>query len=134
LQAQWETGGRRFEEARADFEFLIGALSRLRKAVALAGTIEGLAAPISDALAEFDARLPTVRELRNIGEHVDEHALGPRWAELEGASWTGEAFHWLGSRVSLVEAQRASTELFVRLRECASSVGEAPDRHVTEPG
>jgi hypothetical protein len=122
LHAFWTAPDRRFAESRADFEFLVSALRRLRRAAALAASIPGLAEEMGKALADFDAALPMVRRLRNISEHLDEHVFGPNWWELEYASRGPASFRWLGEEVSFDAAQAASVALLGHLRRCADLV------------
>jgi hypothetical protein len=104
--------------SRADFEFLLGALQRLRLAAALAATIPPLRAEVGNALTDFDRALPMVRKLRNIGEHLDEHAFGPDWRRLDGASRGPASFEWLGEEIAFDSAQIAADTLLAQLGQC----------------
>src|SRR5438876_156473 len=59
----------------ADFQFLIVALTRLRRAATLAAKVPTLPNTIKGALANFDFALPTLKNMRDIAEHFDDYAL-----------------------------------------------------------
>ena len=62
----------------ADFDFLIVALTRLRRAAKLASDIPEIRELIIPALNAFDLALPGLKKLRNVAEHIDEYAIA-RW-------------------------------------------------------
>lgn len=57
-----------------DFQFLIIALTRLRRAAILAFTVETVAQQAAAAVAAFDASLPGLLAMRNVAEHADTYA------------------------------------------------------------
>ena len=59
----------------ADFDFLIVALSRLRRATGLAAKVPQLRASLDTALERFDKALPDLKKMRDVAEHVDDYAL-----------------------------------------------------------
>jgi hypothetical protein len=59
----------------ADFDFLIVALTRLRRATGLAAKIPQLRASLDAALEQFDKALPGLKKMRDVTEHVDDYAL-----------------------------------------------------------
>jgi len=84
----------------ADFDFLLVALRRFRRAVGLASPlVPGLQAEL-DA---FDAKLPDLNFLRNVSEHVDDYALGrgrdrsvdPKMLQVSTLSDDGPTLSWL---------------------------------------
>lgn len=87
----------------ADLQFLIVALRRLRRIAVLASHVPSAATDIEDRIDRFDAALPGLNVMRNVGEHVDSYALddparhhreGDRQA-LQVGSWDGRTFTWL---------------------------------------
>src|SRR5919197_2257924 len=59
----------------ADFDFLIVALTRLRRAARLAAKIPQLQASLDTALVQFDSALPDLKKMRDVAEHIDDYAL-----------------------------------------------------------
>jgi len=61
----------------SDFQFLIVALVRLRRAAILATKVPPLGSTMKVAIADFDATLPMLKDMRDIAEHFDEYATPP---------------------------------------------------------
>ncbi|MEX2210674.1 MAG: hypothetical protein WD689_02785 [Gaiellaceae bacterium] len=114
----------------ADLQFLIVALRRLRRAAELAARVDDPSASVRKAIALFDAELPALRVMRNVGEHIDEYAVDhPRRhheeidrRQLQVGSWDGRVYRWLqdqsGEQLEL-DADRAKTaaeQLFEEVR------------------
>jgi hypothetical protein len=59
----------------ADSNFLIVALTRLRRAAQLAAGIPQLQASLDGALVQFDKALPDLKKMRGVAEHIDDYAL-----------------------------------------------------------
>ena len=86
-----------------DLQFLILALWRLRLAAGLLRGTRYDSQQVQAALALFDTTTPSLRTMRNIGEHTDEYAIdSPQRREkaidrrqLETGSWDGQTFYWL---------------------------------------
>lgn len=86
-----------------DLQFFILALWRLRRAAGLLHGSRYESQQVRSALASFDATTPSLRTMRNIGEHADEYAIdSPKRHEktidrrqLETGSWDGQTFQWL---------------------------------------
>ena len=103
----------------ADFSFLIIALCRLERIV---GILKGDAV-IDAALSEFTAKLPGIRKLRDIGEHVDEYAVdspsrhhkGYGRAGLQVATF-GVTFEWYDQSVNIDDALAAAQTLFAAVQ------------------
>jgi hypothetical protein len=102
----------------ADYEFLINALSRLRKVAVLASKVPVIKANIEQALVEFDEILPDLVTMRNTLEHMDEYALDlgrnttvSRKA-LEVGSFGYEQLEWLGCTLKTEDAMKATDLLF----------------------
>ena len=89
-----------------DLQFMIVALRRLRRAAELATRSTPAAHQVRAALAAFDAALPSLKTIRNIGEHFDSYALDSpgrhdKWIDrrqLEVGEWDGTTFRWLRQR------------------------------------
>ena len=84
----------------ADWQFLIVALSRLRHVGVLAKRVEEVADEIQRALIAFDAALPSLQLMRNVGEHLDKYAIDQGHGEisrkaLQVGSWTDADLFWL---------------------------------------
>jgi hypothetical protein len=88
----------------ADFQFLVVALRRLRRAAELACKLDRIAPDVRIALAAFDLDLPMLLTMRNVGEHVDDYAADAPWRKHKAitrrhrqvGSWDGRTFSWLG--------------------------------------
>jgi hypothetical protein len=85
----------------ADFQFFIVALTRLRRAAALAGKLPRIAEDMRKAIAEFDAAVPMLSDMRNVAEHFDDYALdkgrnkGIKRGALEVGAFSDKEFEWL---------------------------------------
>ncbi|RIK76749.1 hypothetical protein DCC62_10905 [candidate division KSB1 bacterium] len=60
----------------SDFDFLIIALTRSRRAVKLAATIPEIQPVLESALDEFDFSLAELKKLRDVAEQINDYALG----------------------------------------------------------
>lgn len=110
----------------ADFQFLIVALTRLRRAAALAAKVPEIKAPISAAVKAFDASMPDLKIMRDVAEHIDEYAIdegrkstkpggnrsGVRRQALEVAFVGKRQVQWLGFSLDTEQALQASEALF----------------------
>ena len=115
-----------------DFDSLVVALTRLRRAATLARKVPEIRRPVAAALREFDSSLPDFTRLRDVAEHIDEYAVdsGKRSSvprqDLEVSSIDGSAptLNWLGVQLNASEALVAAvdcTRLFrMRPRSCQS--------------
>ena len=59
----------------ADRDFLVVALTRLRRAAILAAKVPALTGAMQKALTNFDAALPTLKKVRDVSEHFDDYAM-----------------------------------------------------------
>lgn len=59
----------------ADFEFLIIALTRLRRAANIARSIPRISSQIAKAIDEFHNTLPIIKMQRDIAKHIDKYAV-----------------------------------------------------------
>jgi hypothetical protein len=106
----------------ADLEFLVVALRRLRRAAQLATRVSnaGAAAAVVAALVDFDAAIPGLTTMRDVGEHIDDYALNDpkrhhpkvKSGQLQVGRWDGTTFAWLGHQIDVDVAFSAATKLF----------------------
>lgn len=100
-----------------DLQFFIVALRRLRRAAELALRVPDQRPAIERAIKAFDDALPDLPLLRNVGEHIDEYAVGEgfdssvRWQQLQVGGWDGDTFEWLGTKLHADEAMEAARKL-----------------------
>lgn len=59
----------------ADWQLLIIALWRLRRASSMVAKVPSAKASVTQAISRFDAQIPRLRILRNVGEHIDDYVL-----------------------------------------------------------
>lgn len=110
----------------ADFQFFIVALRRLRRAAGIASGVPAVAT----ATQGFDATLPGLARLRNVGEHIDDYArdLPTRHdkattrRDLQVGSWTSTTWRWLAEEVDL-DAAVAAAEVLHKTVMAAARVG-----------
>jgi hypothetical protein len=113
----------------ADFDFLVVALSRLRRAAALATRVPEVAPRLTPALARFDSALPFLKTMRDVAEHFDDYAVDRgrkseihrTELEVSGMSMDGTTLEWLGGSLNIEEASAASDNLFAQIKEAASA-------------
>ena len=114
----------------ADFDFLVVALTRLRRIVKLASDIPEIHDSLSGAVSQFDATLPHLKMFRDVAEHVDDYALDRgrqssvdrKQLETSGLSDNGLTLDWLGHQLNANIALKASRELFDALTSVSSAV------------
>ena len=114
----------------ADFQFLIVALARLRRAAVLAAKVPEIRVPIGTAIKAFDASMPDLKIMRDVAEHIDEYATdegrksakpgrnssGVRRQALEVACVGKRHVQWLGCSLDTEQAVRASEALFKAIK------------------
>jgi hypothetical protein len=114
----------------ADFDFLIVALTRLRRATALAAKIPQLRASLEEALEQFDKALPDLKKMRDVAEHVDDYAadqgrqkaVARQSLEVSTMEADGPTLSWLQASLNAWEAAQASRALFAALRGSLESL------------
>jgi hypothetical protein len=110
-----------------DFQFLIVALTRLRRAAVLAATVQLIRSDILAALAEFDVTLPMLTKMRNVAEHFDDYAVDKgrdrsvRRGSLEVGAFGEIEFDWLGHVINADVALKAARQLFQTIVRVQSS-------------
>jgi len=107
-----------------DAQFLIVALRRLRRAAELAQKVAAAERAVKTAVSDFDLALPGIREMRNVGEHIDSYAVDDpnghhsvvRRQELQVGSWDGTTYSWLNHELDVDVAEAAALDLYEALR------------------
>lgn len=105
-----------------DLQFTVIALRRLRRAAELAESIPPLKASVVSAIAAFDAALPDLRMMRDVGEHINEYARDRgrkkeiRHRQLQVGTWDGMTYSWLGGSINVDDALGAAEALTSTLR------------------
>lgn len=118
----------------ADFDFLIVALMRLRRAAQLAADLSELKTAPAPAIAEFDNSLPGLKDMRNVAEHIDEYAVDQgrkktilrQSLEVSTMDADGPTLHWLETRLNARAAVRASETLFAAISDGANLLKATP--------
>ena len=108
----------------ADFDFLVVALTRLRRAAVIAAKVQETKQIVSDAVKLFDLALPGLKKIRDVAEHIDEYAVDSgrdrsvMRQELEVSLLTqdGMTLNWLGSSINADKALNASQALFAAIQ------------------
>ncbi|MFI5300451.1 MAG: hypothetical protein ACHREM_20380 [Polyangiales bacterium] len=103
----------------ADMQFLIIALRRVRRAAELAKRVGEVRAEIEQAIVAFDAAVPSLPLMRNVGEHIDaysadapqRHVTSVSRSEIAVGSWSPDEFNWLGHRLDIAAGMLAAEAL-----------------------
>jgi hypothetical protein len=112
-----------------DFDSLVVALTRLRRAAVLAANIPEIEPPMKGALKEFDSSLPALKRLRDVAEHFDDYAVdkgrnravGRKDLEVSDIDLDGPTLSWLGVQLNASAARDAAAQLFSAIRAAAST-------------
>lgn len=123
----------------ADFEFMITALRRMRRAAELAAKAQSVRVEIEAAIAAFDAAVPSLLAMRNVAEHIEDYGVDdPRRrlldvdrGQLEVSTWGGATVQWLGREMNVGDAFAAASTLLRAMRDVAQA--HWPGRHAIEP-
>lgn len=103
----------------ADAQFLVMALSRLKRTAVLAKSVLRAKAEMVTAINAFDAALPGLKNMRDISEHVDaygrddgneSHTFSRK--ELQVGSWDGTTCTWLGYSLNVDVALQTAKQLY----------------------
>jgi hypothetical protein len=108
----------------SDFDFLVVALTRMRRSVQLACELPQVKPALESALHDFDERLPGLKRTRDVAEHVGDYALErghlrsvSRFVlETYSLSARGPSLNWLGARVNASSPLRAAERLFLAMQ------------------
>jgi hypothetical protein len=111
----------------ADLEFLVITLRRLRRAAQIGTHASHARAALVAALSDFDAALPGLAKMRNVGEHIDDYALNSstrhhrnvKSGQLQVGSWDGTVFTWLGHQLDVDVALAVAEKLFRAIKLAA---------------
>ncbi len=112
----------------SDFQFLIVALARLRRAAELAAKVPSIRSNMRAALRNFDAVLPHLKTMRDVAEHIDDYGVDAgkdkniSRKSLEVSSWDNRTWSWLGFETDIDEALSAGAQLFEALKDCQSAL------------
>ncbi len=112
----------------ADFEFLITALRRMRRAAELAAKAPSVRGEIEAAIAAFDNAVPDLLAMRNVAEHIEDYGVDdPRRrlrdvdrGKLEVSTW-GPTVQWLGRELNVDDAHAAASALLRAMRDVAQA-------------
>ncbi len=86
----------------ADLQFFIVALRRLRRAAELTIRVSSARPGLTGALSEFDRALPSLTVMRNVGEHIEDYAIGKGHDgrvdrhQIQMGTFDGVTYQWLG--------------------------------------
>lgn len=126
-------GVKSFNEA--DIHFLAIALRRLRQ---VAATIEHAPQqwePIRRAIENFDARLPWLKRLRDVFEHLEDYAIDSNLrksttSRRELQVWMADknGLKWLGYDVNWEEAYMAAKDLYGAILAACKSFASQRDK------
>jgi hypothetical protein len=112
----------------ADVHFLAIALRRLRTAASTLEHAPQVWNPVRDAIQAFDARLPWLKRLRDVFEHLEDYAVDSNLRksdtsrrELQVWSWGENGMRWLGHDVDWKEALLAAKDLYGAVRAANDS-------------
>jgi hypothetical protein len=132
----------RLDQDEIDLHFLLVALVRLRRGInRCSQDVPRLRVHLEPLLDVFDATLPSLEKLRNVGEHADEYNVSrgrdPRVLRRQvqvGAMdrKDGLVWLWLGERFEVNVAHHAAATLFRGF--CAAVDGHAVPAGPPPPG
>jgi hypothetical protein len=116
----------------SDFDFLVVSLTRLRRSVQLGLKHPQAKAVLEQALAEFDSKLPGIKLIRNVAEHIDDYAIERGRTrtvsrlnlESSTLSLRGPTLSWLGAYVNANTALRAAEKLFGEMQSAKQKLVE----------
>lgn len=122
----------------ADFEFMITALRRMRRAAELAAKAPSVRVEIEAAIAVFDAAVPSLLAMRIVAEHIEDYGVDdPRRrlrdadrGQLEVSTWGSSTVEWLGRELNIDDAFAATSTLLRVMRDVARAhwpSGQTPE-------
>ncbi|HUY90031.1 MAG TPA: hypothetical protein VMV10_14945 [Pirellulales bacterium] len=126
----------------ADVHFWAIALQRLRQ---IATTVESAPQqwdPVRRAIETFDAKLPWLKRLRDVFEHLQDYAIDSNLrhtptSRRELQVWSGgeDGLNWLGYDVDWREAHLAAKDLYASVKAAYDSLAaqaKQKDSHLQE--
>lgn len=102
----------------ADLYFFVVALQRLRRLALLACSVASSDGPLRAAVAAFDVAVPMLKRMRDVGEHIDDYAIGKGRDRnvsrfmLQVAKWDGHTYRWLDATLDVDASHAAAKKLF----------------------
>lgn len=104
----------------ADFEFLVVAATRLRRAAVLVSKVPELQQQLTAALNQFDILLPNLKKHRDVAEHIDDYSVDQGFdsdvdrelLEVFMISDRCQTWTWLGETTNSHDLLNACTRLF----------------------
>jgi hypothetical protein len=120
-----------------DIQFFLIALRRLRRGAEIGEKWVGShCQAIQEALRAFDQALPNLALFRDVGEHIEEYAVGAgneksvRWRQVQETAWDGKTIKWLGLTMNADDAVQAGSDLVGALMDCRNrDILAAKERH-----
>ncbi|MFC1731540.1 hypothetical protein ACFL6I_14585 [candidate division KSB1 bacterium] len=126
----------------ADVHFLTIALRRPRQTAATIEHAPQQWDPVRRAIETFDAKLPWLKLLRDVFEHLEDYAVDSNrrhssTSRRELQVWSGgnEGLDWLGYDVDWREAHLAAKDLYASVKaayDSMSAQARQKDRHLQE--
>ena len=109
-----------------EFEFLLVALTRLRRAAGVINLFPYTESNLSQAMAKYDERLLGLKQWRNITEHYDDYLLNiGRDKKLDPKTirsgymtkcMSYDSVEWMGFKFELDECLAAAEELYISMK------------------
>jgi hypothetical protein len=105
----------------ADLQFFIVALRRMRRVAELAGKVSSAKPALVLALKAFDDALPSLSVMRNVGEHIEDYAVGEGHdsrvdrRSIQVGTFDGVNYEWLGKSLNIDVAHDAASKLFAAI-------------------
>jgi hypothetical protein len=112
----------------ADVQFLLIALRRVRRAGELAKQVKAVRPEVEAAICAFDAAVPSLAVMRNVGEHIEDYATDSgrdrsiSRSQLSVGRWNSDSFEWLGHTIDFEEGQKAAENLSDVIRQAHRQV------------
>lgn len=128
----------------ADVHFLVIALRRLRTVATTLRHAPQVWDSVHSAIQAFDAKLPWLKPLRDVFEHLEDYAVdsplrrtGTSRRELQVWRAGEYGMQWLGYDVDWNKAELAAADLYEAMKnayDSLSSQGELPDDQPQDGG
>lgn len=118
----------------SDAQFFIVAANRFKHSVELATSFEGFQSSetLVVAMKVFDAAAPNLKNMRDVGEHVEGYGSGRghneavRDVDIHSAVVTGTSFKWIGLEVKYSAVISAAAEVVETLLQ-EGNEGDGPN-------
>ena len=133
-------GGGTFDEA--DVHFLVIALWRLRTVATTVEHVPQVWDSVRNAIKAFDDRLPWLKRLRDVFEHLEDYAVDSTLRRTDTSRrelqvWAGskKGIQWLGYDVDWKEALSAAQDLYHAVKTAYGSLaskGELPNNQAQD--